>query len=130
MKIISNLVIYYMSKIEISLYNYIETVSYIGRKSTWDPMHPQIEIGKYDNFGNFMTEYGSLNFMRNNIYEFDLSDPNLSSTDYLELKDTTDAPYSTGTSISGTNGTDGKFIFEVPSDAPHTVQLSTTRHCK
>ena len=38
MKIISNLVIYYMSKIEISLYNYIETVSYIAKLSGYNEM--------------------------------------------------------------------------------------------
>ena len=84
MKIISNLVIYYMSKIEISLYNHIVTVSYIGRKSTGDPTKPKIEIGKYDQDGYFMNEY-SLEFMRNNIYEFDLSDSSLSSTDYRRI---------------------------------------------
>ena len=32
-EIISNLVIYYMSRIEISLYNYTETISYISEEN-------------------------------------------------------------------------------------------------
>ena len=125
MKIISNLVIYYMSKIEISLYNHIVTVSYIGRKSTGDPTKPKIEIGKYDQDGYFMNEY-SLEFMRNNIYEFDLSDSSLDDIanplGIFQTDGTTS--YSTGVTQTGTPGSPGaKLTFTVPSDAPGQLKL-------
>jgi hypothetical protein len=80
MKIISNLVIYYMSKIEISLYNYIETVSYIAKLSGFDETAGisyndqagdlRVEIGNYDEWGFWISAQSTLYLMRNNIYEF------------------------------------------------------------
>ena len=116
MKIISNLVIYYMSKIEIS--NYTEPISYIVKKEG-----PDIIIGKNDNLGNFMRKYGSINLKKNNIYEFYLSDPNLSSGDYIKLQNNNSTDYDTG-DLTGTVGSPGaKLTFTIPSNAPSVLSF-------
>ena len=142
MKIISNLVIYYMSKIEISLYNYIETISYIAKLSGYDEMTGisyndqggplRVDVGNYDDWGFWISAQTTLYLMRDNIYEFDLSDPNLNGITnplgFYESDGTT--PFSTGVSQIGTPGTDGaKLKFTVPSSGmPYFLKLKDSYH--